>query len=452
MKTFSTLIAVLISFVSIGQISDKVQLKYNWDNDSLVGSAQYNNTYNEVWGFAQDGLEYAFIGSTAGTHVFNVTDPFNTEELAFIAGKHTVITDIVHRDYHDYKGYLYALSDEGFSSLQIMDLSFLPDSIPVVYDSSEKIKNAHNIFIDTATAKMYVCNVRTGEPRYAGFQVYSLEDPLNPTLIFEENEYDVHDIYARNDTVFLNSGNDGLIIYDFSNGSNPTLLGTLTSYSDQGYNHSSWLDPTGQYYYMADETHGTRIKIFDASDLSDLQEIALFGSGVDVNSIPHNMIWRNGYLFVSYYHDGLQIFDVSDPYNPTKVGFYDTYTANDHDSYKGAWGVYPSLPSGTILVSDMQTGLYVLAAPEILSFESPLALETNVFPNPFTEQLTISLPKENLQQLGLKICNTNGQIVFQQSVNVQGTKLRIQPNLAAGLYLLSIDGENFSFSQKLNRY
>ena len=41
------------------------------------------------------------------------------------------------------------------------------------------------------------------------------------------------------------------------------------------------------------------------------------------------------------------------------MGYYDTFEPNHHDSYMGAWGVYPFLPSGNILLSDMQTGLYV---------------------------------------------------------------------------------------------
>ena len=47
--------------------------------------------------------------------------------------------EIIHRDYHDYQGYLYAVSDEGAASLQIIDISTLPDSASVVYDSSRFI-------------------------------------------------------------------------------------------------------------------------------------------------------------------------------------------------------------------------------------------------------------------------------------------------------------------------
>ena len=86
----------------------------------------------------------------------------------------------------------------------------------------------------------------------------------------------------------------------------------------------------------------------------------MFNSNVHPNSIPHNLIIRDNFVYVSYYHDGLQIFDISDPYNPIKAGYYDTYVPNNHNGYAGNWGVDPQLPSGIILVSDVQSGLFVL--------------------------------------------------------------------------------------------
>ena len=41
----------------------------------------YDNTYNECWGFKINDHEIAVIGSTAGTHFFDVTDPQNSIEV-----------------------------------------------------------------------------------------------------------------------------------------------------------------------------------------------------------------------------------------------------------------------------------------------------------------------------------------------------------------------------------
>ena len=47
--------------------------------------------------------------------------------------------------------------------------------------------------------------------------VYSLNSPTNPTLIYSYNSVGhVHDAFVRNDTAFLNCGNDGLRVMDFS--------------------------------------------------------------------------------------------------------------------------------------------------------------------------------------------------------------------------------------------
>lgn len=51
--------------------------------------------------------------------------------------------------------------------------------------------------------------------------------------------------------------------------------------------------------------------------------------------------------------------DISDPTQPIMAGNYDTFASNS-GTYNGAWGCYPFLPSGKILISDMETGLYVL--------------------------------------------------------------------------------------------
>ena len=124
-------IFLVFTHLTFSQISQNVNLLYNWNEDSLIGSKEYDNIYNEIWGVVVDGREYAIIGSTYGTHFFDVTTPENSHEVGFVMGR-VVGPEIIHRDYHDYKGYLYAVSDEGPSSLQIIEISNLPDSVHVV--------------------------------------------------------------------------------------------------------------------------------------------------------------------------------------------------------------------------------------------------------------------------------------------------------------------------------
>ena len=52
----------------------------------------------------------------------------------------------------------------------------------------------------------------------------------------------------------------------------------------------------------------------------------------------------------------------------TEIGSFDTYLSPSANTAgtDGAWGVYPFLPSGTILVSDIENGLFLLKRNETL--------------------------------------------------------------------------------------
>ena len=211
------LVLLLITNNIQAQDSLNVKLLFNWNDTSIVKSPYWENRYNEVWGVAINDREYAIMGSTAGTHIFDVTNPANSLQVEFIPGADD---SVVHRDYHDYNGYLYMVSDEGNSTLQIADLNFLPDSAPVVYDSDSLFARTHNIFIDSLNGILYTTN---GD-------VYSLANPEAPLKI-GNSTVDGHDLYVRNNTVFWNSPYQGVFIYDYSiDPSNPKLLDSITSY------------------------------------------------------------------------------------------------------------------------------------------------------------------------------------------------------------------------------
>src|SRR5690606_27722698 len=71
------------------------------------------------------------------------------------------------------------------------------------------------------------------------------------------------------------------------------------------------------------------------------------------NSIAHNPFIKGDLCFIAYYHDGVQVFDISDPENIVRIAYYDTYSNTNYDGYEGCWGVYPFLESGNIIASDI---------------------------------------------------------------------------------------------------
>ena len=427
-----TIILIFSTIYSFAQ-QEAVQL-FHWEDPSLVGSWAYNNTYNECWGFQINDAEIAVIGSTDGTHFFDVTNPSSATQIAFVQGAYTG-GGVIHRDYHDYNGYLYAVCDEGSSStLQIIDISNLPNSITTVYDSNNLFNKAHNIFIDTVTAKLYACASNSA------MDIYSLVDPTNPILIFSYNDVGhVHDAYVRNDTAYLNCGNDGFRVMDFHYldlGMSPIEIASLTSYPDAGYNHSGWLSDDGDIYIMQDENHGYDVKVLDVSDLNNISILSTFNSGVNPQSMAHNGIIKGNLVYISYYHDGLRVFDISDPSNPIQIIYYDTYSPSSHTSYKGAWGVYPYLPSGNIIVSDMQTGLYILDCNnQTTNLDIENNLDIEIYPNPIGDYFTLSSKVSTIE-----ILNLEGRILLKKH-NLYNNPIYRQ-EISDGIYLYKLYDKN----------
>jgi choice-of-anchor B domain-containing protein len=434
-----TLTTCFISTFSFSQLN--ANLLFHWEDSTLVGSSAYDNTYNECWGFKINETEIAVIGSTEGTHFFDVTDPQNSTEVAFVAGSYTG-SGVIHRDFHDYNGYLYVVCDEGSTStLQIMDISNLPNSVSTVYDSDSLFQKSHNIFIDTASAKLYVCAVKHNNPSsFKAMEIYSLSNPILPNLIYTYDEVGhVHDAYVLNDTAYLNCGNDGFRIVDFHyldlpGGIAPTELATLTSYPDAGYNHSGWLSDDGNTYAMQDENHGYDVKLLDVSDFNNISVISTFNSGMNAQCMAHNGIIKGDLLYLAYYHDGLRIIDISDPSTPTQVSNYDTYSPSSYNSYKGAWGVYPNLPSGNIIVSDMQSGLYILDCTIPVNTIESINPHFNIYPNPTKDCFNV-----NTQANRIEIYDISGRKIMNKTIFTERKIYR--EDISNGLYIYRLYNE-----------
>lgn len=447
MRKIFLILGILLYLNLQAQDSLNISVLYHWKVDTMPISNAHQNGYNEVWGFVQNGKEYAVIGSTLGTHIFDVNNPTQSEEVVYIPGA-TQGTSIVHRDYHDYNGYLYMVCDEGNSTLQIADLSFLPDSAPLVYNSNALFKRSHNIFIDSSSAKLYVCG---GENQ---LNIYSLADPESPTLLVNcstqvtnwntQIGY-LHDIYVRNDTAYCNAAEKGLFVVDFSDTQNPDIIGILEQYPHKGYNHSGWLSDNGEVYALADENHGFKIKLLDVEDLSDISFIDTIGTEIHQFSIPHNLIFKGDYLYVSYYHDGTYIWNTADPANSFIVGFYDTSTDAHATNYHGNWGVYPFLPSGILLASDMQNGLYVMDVSQAVGSNNSIGDTKTVnpvvvFPNPSSGQFNISIANPG-EFNTYSILDIAGNLVIQGNVNSTITAVALPRPISSGNYILKLEGD-----------
>ncbi|MEZ4883397.1 MAG: choice-of-anchor B family protein [Chitinophagales bacterium] len=361
LKWFFTILFLWSMSISMfAQVSLNMELQSNWDDNTITNISGV--VFNDIWGYVDEsGREYAIIGSTQYTHFIDVTNPKNPIEVQRIAGN----SNSLWRDIKTYSHYAYSVADQGAATLQIFDLSDLPNSVTKVYDSNEFFAQSHNIFIDEPNARLYSVGTDVDDVVILDLST----SPESPTLLknIDLGEGYIHDMYVRDNVGYASHiYSSKLFVYDFSDVDNPLILGSLTSYSNKGLNHSNWVSENGNILVLADETKDKAVKIIDVSDLSDIKEISVFKSTLEgpthTNSIAHNpFIYGNDYVFVSYYHDGVQLFDISDPENPFQAAYFDTFSTNtNYNGSKGCWGVYPYLPSGNIIASDMANGLFVV--------------------------------------------------------------------------------------------
>jgi len=233
MRIHFTILILFIQVVVFAQFEENISQIGNWqDPDAqLIYPGFLDLKYHDIWGVEVNGIEYAITSCREGTHIIDIQDTSNLELLYTIPAAYQG-EYALHRDYHDYNGYLYVVCDEGPSTLQIIDIQNLPGAANLVYDSNELFTTAHNVFVDTAHAKLYVAGANT-----ANVLVASLANPEEPELLYTYDEGYIHDLYVRDNIGYLNQADQGLYIVEFGD-AGYTILGTLTNYPDQGYNHS----------------------------------------------------------------------------------------------------------------------------------------------------------------------------------------------------------------------
>ncbi|MCI5056329.1 MAG: choice-of-anchor B family protein [Flavobacteriales bacterium] len=443
MKTLHHILLLFFFSSSYAQSSHNVSLLYNWNDTSL--SLNYRDSrYNDVWGMSFDGREYAVIGSTFGTHIFDVTDPANALEVDRVPGK-VQGHQLNHRDFHSFGKYLYGVCDQGDGSLQIIDLNYLPDSASLVYNSDALLMRAHNVFIDTSSALLYACGTTHNDNSTYGMEVFDISNPVNPALVYTHAGNYIHDVYVINDTAYMHAANDGMLIYDFSNESNPSQIGALPSYPFQGYNHSGWLHANRKYYVFADENYGLPLKLCDVSDFNNIQVLNTFSSDITDSSVAHNIMIKGDYAYCSYYNDGFQLFNISDPSNVTKVGWYDTFPSSQKDDFRGAWGVYAFLPSGNVLISDRNTGLYVLKVDEALNVANLDESNLKIFPNPCYGIFNVSGMEVGSR---LDVFDTQGKMIRSVIISKEN-QTQLFTNIGTGMFFVNIITEKKKIVRKL---
>src|SRR5215207_1041209 len=349
---------------------------------------------SNLWGYVDldDNREYAVIGLRNGTGVVEVTDPVNPRIVGHIAGVNSQWRELKVYQFKNattnlWDAYAYVTTEGAGGGIQIIDLNHLQDPTPSVSlsatwtgvstshtDQISNINFSTNVSNSTFPPILYISGANTG-----GLRFVSLANPTRLTELGSITGTYSHDTYPHVFTdaranqcapghnpcevVFSFAGTAGLKIIDVTNKSAPVTLSTLT-YSQLGYVHSGWISSDGNYLFLHDELDeqnfggNSRIRTINITSLT-APTVSTIYSGPTL-AIDHNGYTIGNKFYFSNYTRGIGVLDITNPNAPVELGYFDTYPTSNSATFNGAWGVYPFLPSGNILISDIQRGLIVV--------------------------------------------------------------------------------------------
>ncbi len=318
-----------------------------YSNMNLVGYLHEYNKYGDIWGYTDNGTEYALICvRDEGVSIVDVsaTPPV---EVGFIT---PTIQGVDSKDIKIYQNYAILINES--ADIQIYDLTditnptltgtFTPDG-----------GGSHNCIVEGDY--LYV----SGNHGNGGLEIVDISNPAAPVEVGQFQPFYYHDLDIRNDTVCATGiYGDGIDLIDVSDKTSPSLISRF-NYAGSG-SHNAEFSADGSHVFIGDEIgpSGNHIRAFDISDPQNVSLVAELK--LDTISVVHNSyVMDDTLLVMGHYTLGVRIWNVVDPANPFEVAHYDTFLKDEY-SYQGCWSVYPYLPSGKIIASDMQTGLFVL--------------------------------------------------------------------------------------------
>jgi choice-of-anchor B domain-containing protein len=344
-KKLSSLFLLMFAFFS---------LAINAQNNNLALRSTFSTngqTYANICGYAANGHEYALIGASKGLIIVDVTNPDAPVNIVQIPGPNNLWKEI-----KTYQNFAY-ITSEGGGGVQIVDMTNLPSANLATHSyTGDGVINGnlgtiHALHIDVTKGFLYAF----GSALFGGGAVILdlNSDPYNPIYVGEFSQLGyIHDGYVDNDTMFSSHIYAGqFAIVNMTDKSNPQLLGTQTT--PNSFTHNTWISKDRKTIFATDETENSFLSAYDVTDPTDIKFLDKIQSNPGGNAAVHNTHIVENYAVTSWYRDGITIVDVTDPTTLVEVANYDTYTSASGPGFDGCWGVYPFLPSGTIIASNI---------------------------------------------------------------------------------------------------
>ena len=163
----------------------------------------------------------------------------------------------------------------------------------------------------------------------------------------------------------MGSNEDEVLVINVTDKQNPTIISRIT-YNNVRYTHQGSFTEDMRYFIVGDEYdeirlgNPTKTIVLDFTDLDN--PILHFNYFSNFPAIDHNGYVIDNIFYLANYRAGVRMIDISqiDSKTFTEVGFFDTYPANDAAEFNGVWNVYPFFPSGNIILSDIEKGLFII--------------------------------------------------------------------------------------------
>ena len=362
---------------------------------------------NDCWGWTDSttGREYAIMGVNNGTAFIDISDSTSPVYLGKLP---TSTDDSSWRDMKVYNDHVYIVSEADGHGLQVFNLANLrgveSEQIFSADYTDKSFGQAHNIAINEDSGYAYIAGARS-----KGLYAFDLSNPLAPKLELEGSQFGYsHDAQIVNykgpdqdhfgKEIYFGSNEDRVDIVDVTNKLEPKLISTFNY--DHQYTHQSWLTEDHKYALLGDEVDETIIGVRpfellpDAKtrtiiiNLTDLDDPKLhYNYFAETKAIDHNGYVKGTEFFLASYTAGLRVLDILniDQKSISEIGFFNTYHDDDHSGivkktsstklsdpgdhigekgeggpFSGAWSVYPYFKSENIIISDINSGLFVV--------------------------------------------------------------------------------------------
>jgi choice-of-anchor B domain-containing protein len=339
---------------------------------------------NDNWGWTdpETGREYALVGRNDGTSFVDITDPVNPVLVGDLPKTPNTPPSQLWRDMKVYRDHAFIVADgAGNHGMQVFDLRRLRNVArkPALFSPDAhytRVASVHNIAINEETGFAYLVGSSAGgETCGGGLHMVDIREPLKPQFVgCFRDERGTHDVQCTNyrgpdqryrgREICLKSNASMFAISDVTDKSRPVAI-ARASHPNPAYLHQGWLTEDHRYFFMDDESDvirgnvpTTRTLVWDLSNLEDPVLATQFMGSMPASA--HNQYVKGNFSYQANYRYGLHVLDISDPRSPREAGYFDTSPYQTGPGFSGAWSTFPFFKSGTVIVTSLQEGLFVL--------------------------------------------------------------------------------------------